>query len=731
MAYRIDLRSRPDQHFAYSGRSVLVTDLDGQVRGPLHGLFVGNTRFLSRAEISADGTQLRRISASTVGSDAFLAYHEVPEGSGVPSATAYLESAWFVGEGGRGVFRVTSYGSEPVRFELAIDLDADFADNDEAQKGERQQTADIEATWNGTERELIVAYLHPRLDRAVAITVERTDFEVRCRERTIVAQVELAPRASGVIELSVRPIYDGSRLSPTTRTTFDGAAAPMEALQTELAAELPRLTSSNSTVARAWETATRDLASLGHGLEGAPATPIAGLPLYLEFFGRDSLTIGWQALLATPRLLHDALLANAAWQGTVIDDWRDEEPGKMIHRAGGGPLSDLGVDPFDRYYGDWATPPDFLVMLGQYFTWTGDLETVRGLLPAARGALDWLERYGDLDRDGFLEYQTRSPQHGDKNQGWKDSADAIVDEHGGIPENPIATSELQGYWYAALLQAALVFSVTGDIGYAAELAGRARSLQQRFNQAFWMPDLGLYALGLGPNKRQIRSIGSNDAHLLASGIVPPKRGRRIAARLLEADLFSGWGIRTLASTHPAYNPFSYHRGSVWPVEQATAALGFARYGCWAELGRLAEGVFASTELFVGNRLPEVLSGLPRDADHPHPGIYPDSCEPQGWSASAIVLLVQSLLGLLPVAPLRLLLVDPHLPAWLPDLEIHGVKVGDAQVDLAFRRRDDGRTTYRVTDRRGSVRVIRQPPPQARGASLLGRVVAAAGSVLRS
>jgi glycogen debranching enzyme len=390
----------------------------------------------------------------------------------------------------------------------------------------------------------------------------------------------------------------------------------------------------------------------------------------------------------------------------------------------------LGIDPFIRYYGDWATPPDFLIMLGQYLAWTNDRETVRRLLPAARDCIAWCDRFGDPDRDGFLEYDTRSAK-GVKNQGWKDSDDAIVDERGSIVPNPIATSELQAYWYAGLQQAAFVFGATGDVGYAGELIASARALKRRFNDAFWMPDLGAYALGLDPKKRQIRVISSNDGHLLASGIVPVERGAALASRLMRPDMFSGWGIRTLSAEHPAYDPFSYHRGSVWPVEQATIGFGFARYGCWSELHRLAAAVFQSTDLFIENRLPEVIGGIQRDVQHPHPGIYPDSCEPQGWSASAIVLLIQSLLAMVAVAPMRLLVIDPHLPAWLPDLRLEGLRVARAQLDLQFVRDQHGRTRYHVTRRRGSIRVIRQPPPQAPGADPLGRLWFAAGSLVRS
>jgi glycogen debranching enzyme len=542
--------------------------------------------------------------------------------------------------------------------------------------------------------------------------------------------LELPARGTAELELTTTPVFDGLPAAPTPRRSFGPAVAPLEQLRSELFDEMPRLTSSNATVTKAWETAVRDLASLPYGLPDAPATPTAGLPLYLQFFGRDSLTIGWQSLVATPTLLRDALVANAARQGTRIDDWLDEEPGKMIHQARNGPLSVLGENPFLRYYGDWATPPDFLVMLGQYLSWTDDRETVHRLLPAARAALDWGFRFGDPDGDGFLEYDTRSAK-GVKNQGWKDSHDAVIDETGRIIPNPIATSEIQAYWYAALQQAAFVFVMFGDAGYAAELLREAVRLRSRFNRAFWMADLGAYAMGLDRDKRQIRTIGSNDGHLLASGIVPARRGRRLAARLMAPDMFSGWGIRTLSAEHAAFNPFSYHRGSVWPVEQGTIGFGFARYGCWEQLHQLARGVFHSTELFIEHRLPEVIGGVQRDELHPHPGIYPRSCEPQGWSASAIVQLVQALLGMVAFAPAGLMVVDPHLPDWLPALRLSGLRVGEASLDITFERTPRGRTTWRVLDRHGWVRIVRQPPPQSRGSGPLNRLLAPIGSVPRS
>ena len=718
MAHRIELRARAGQHFVYGGRALLVTNLDGWVTGRgIEGFYVEETRLLSRDELAAGGQPLKLVAASPVGGDGFLAHAEVPHLPNVPGQAVYVAVARRVGEGMREELRVENYHArEAARFDLAVRLAADFADLMEAKEGRRQQTGTVEARWDDDRRELVFRYGHPDLDRAVAVRVERAPAPPRYEDGALVVSLALRPHEAVELHLAVEPIFDGRRRN-APRRVFAGPAAPLDGVRQRLRDEAPVLTTTNATVARAWQTAIVDLASLPLGLDPGPAAPIAGLPLYQQFFGRDTLTIAWQALLAMPTMMRDTLRLNAAWQGTVIDDWRDEEPGKMIHQARWGPLSLLGVDPFRRYYGDYATPPDFLIMLGQYLAWTDDLPTVRELLPAARGAIDWLDRYADLDGDGFIEYLTRS-EKGVENQGWKDSFDAIVDENGEVVQAPIATSELQAYWYVGLEQAAAAFFAAGDRAYAAELVRKARSLKRRFDRAFWMEDEGFYALALGPDKRPIRSIASNAGHLLASGIVPVAKGPRVARRLMAPDLFGGWGVRTLSSEHPAYDPFSYHRGSVWPVENGTFAFGFARYGCWEELHRLAEGLFAATDIFVGNRLPEALGGMPRDEQHPHPGIYPESNAPQGWSASMIVLLVQALLGLRPVAPLGLLLVDPQLPPWLPDLRLEGVRVGQTELDLGFWRDEDGRTRYRVIRREGRARVLRKPVPQ--GTASLGR-----------
>jgi len=727
MTAPFELRARADQRVVYSGYSLLVTDAHGTVTGKdTEGFYVENTRLLSRQVLTIDGEALVPFAASATSRHGFLAYAEVPGAPQVPETSVYLEIGTTVSDQGlRTLIRAQNYSfgdgaaAEAARFTLGIRLAADFADIEEADSGTRRQTAEVEVRWDEGAQELVFAYLHPKLAHSVAVRIERSPVAAAWDGKALSLELALAPGRPVEIELCAVPHLDP--VQPDRRAhLLSERVGSIATVEGGLLDEAPVLTTTNATVAQAWQTAIEDLASLPLGVRTGPATPVAGLPIFQQLFGRDSLTIAGQAALAMPTMLRDTLLTNAAWQGEVVDDWLDEEPGKMLHQARRGPLSLLGEDPFVRYYGDYTAPADFLIMLGLYLLWTGDRAVIKTLLPAARRVVEWMAVYGDTDGDGFLEYQSKSSK-GVKQQGWKDSGDAIVDDDGTIIEPPIATSVVQAYAFFGLRMAAMAFAATGHVREATGRVRDAAQLQRKFQTAFWMDDRQFYAMALGPDGAPIRSISSNGGHMLAAGIVPKDLGPAVARRLLEPDLFSGWGVRTLSAAHAAYNPFSYHRGSVWPVENASFALGLARYGCIDELHRLAGAMFDSTELFAGNRLPEVLGGIARDPGHPHPGVYPTSNQPQGWSASAIVALVQALLNIQAVAPLGLLLVDPHLPPWLPDLRLEGLRVGPARLDIAFRRDRRGATSFRVTRQSGRVRVVRQPPPQAQGVSTGRRV----------
>jgi glycogen debranching enzyme len=431
--------------------------------------------------------------------------------------------------------------------------------------------------------------------------------------------------------------------------------------------------------------------------------------VYVALFGRDTLTTAWQGALLGPEMLRGTLAELARWPGRADDRWRDEQPGKLLHEAHTGPTALLNVNPRARYYGSITTSGFFPVVLAELWHWTGDRALVERLLPTALGGLEWLDRYGDTNGDGLYEYRTRSPA-GVKHQAWKDSRDAIVDEDGREVEPPIATCEEQAFVYVAKLHLAEVCWSLDRKDVARRLWREAHELKRRVNDRYWMESEGFFAMALGPSGEQIRSVSSNPGHCLAAGVVEEACVAPIADRLMAPDLFSGWGVRTLSAQHPAFNPYSYHRGSVWPVEQGSFAMGFLRYGLIEHLTRLAGAIFDAATLFEHSRLPELFSGHARSEDQPFPALYPQGNSPQAWSASTLFLIVQALLGLYPYAPLRTLLLDPHLPAWLPELTLGGLRVGDATIDLHFSRAESGRTDYRVLDLRGTLHIVRQPSP---------------------
>jgi glycogen debranching enzyme len=462
-------------------------------------------------------------------------------------------------------------------------------------------------------------------------------------------------------------------------------------------------------------------------LEGAAhewLAPGAGYPLYPRLFGRDALTAAWMiALFDQGECLEHALNLLGRMQGAAEDAFRDEQPGRIIQQASFGAAGENA--PFDRYYGDYASPLMYAVAQAFLLACRGRWPAIRAHQRAASRALDWADARGDLDGDGYLEYHTRSPL-GPRNQGWKDSENAMVREDGSLAEPPLAACELQGYWYSAMQSAAAFCLLEGDVRGAWSWTRRAGKLKRRFNRDFWVEEGGFIGLALDRHKRLIRSKSSNMGHCLASGIVETRHIGRLVRALFEEDLFSGWGVRTLAHTHPAYNPLSYHLGSVWPVENATIALGLRRYGFTREALRLVEANYRLARLWRRGQTPECIGGYPRGEYDP--GAYPQANAPQTWNGAAFGLFTQVLLGLQPVAPARTLFVDPALPAWLPEVTLHNLRIGEATVTIRFARRRTGASGYRVIARQGTLHVLRQPPVNALGVGLGSRIAALARSI---
>lgn len=733
------LRVFPDLIFAYHGRSLLVTDRAGAIANGLEGLYEHDLRLLSRLRLLVNGQPPQLDALSPVDAYSSLAYYVCPptangdddghkgeqEGGEERDRQVEIRVARFVGQGLHADIAIANHGQSEARLNLAWELAADFVDLVAVRSGKREQRAPIDVRWdaepdgNGVLR---FTYQHPHLRRGALIRLSPSPtgtpadaFAPRWDGRLLSCSLTLGPHERRAFCLTVAPVSDGAIAPPIFGCDAFGAA-PTEADRAaqRWSAAATRLETPNPTVQRAWDQAIADLASLALGMgetETELVTPAAGIPHYQALFGRDALTTTGQALLFSPVPAEGALRLLARHLGDKDDPRYDEQPGRVPQQIRDDPLALLGKAPYLRYYGDYAAPCAFLVLVGAHHLVVGDDDLTRQFLDPARRVLDWLDGPADLDGDGFLEYYSYAPG-GQKHQGWKDSGNGVVYADGRQVEPPLASCEIQGYWYAAKLLMAEVFFALGDRSRALDLARSAADLRRRFTERFWMPDERFIAFALDAQKRQVKSIVSNAAHCLATGIVDRQHATDVVRRLMAPDMFSGWGMRTLSADHPSFNPFSYHLGSVWPVENATAAFGMMRYGFHNEAAALARGIFDVAALFEQCRLPETFGGLQRDKRHPHPGIFPDACAPQAWSASAVAWLVQAMLGLWSYAPLRALVIDPHLPEWLPELTLRNLRIRDATVSLRFTRDASGHTDYRVIERAGRLHVLRQPSPQA-------------------
>jgi glycogen debranching enzyme len=397
-------------------------------------------------------------------------------------------------------------------------------------------------------------------------------------------------------------------------------------------------------------------------------------------------------MLIYPDFARGALDILGSLQAREEDDYRDAEPGKILHEIRYGELAHFKLIPHTPYYGTADATPLYLITLHAAWRATGDRALLERHLETAEGCLSWIDTYGDRDGDGFQEYQTRSPV-GYENMGWKDSGDSVVYPDGSLVRGPKALCELQGYVYDAWLRMSEVFDELGKPGRARELRTKAAALFKRFNEAFWDEELGFYAFALDGDKKKVLTVASNPGHCLSSGIVPPERAAKVVRRLMAPDMWSGWGIRTLSALHPAFNPYNYQTGSVWPHDNAIIAVGFKRYGFGAEAARIARDISGAASHFLFNQLPELYTAPERD-ETSFPIQYLGANIPQAWAAGSVFALMQAMLGFRPDAPRGKLHVDPLLPEWLPDLTVLDLRVGKQRFDIRFWR-DGGQTHYDV------------------------------------
>jgi glycogen debranching enzyme len=433
--------------------------------------------------------------------------------------------------------------------------------------------------------------------------------------------------------------------------------------------------------------ATADLKALSIFWDGRRVIS-AGVPWYASPFGRDALITGFQALLVNPDIARDALLFLAAHQGRRVDDFREEEPGKILHEIRRGELARTGEVPHTPYYGSVDATPLFIVLYTEYLQWTNDRATGEQLLPAAEEALRWIDQYGDKDGDGFVEYKRRT-ERGLRNQGWKDSWDGVPHLDGTPAEPPIALVEVQGYCIDARRRMARLYRQLGRREDAARCTAAAQLLSRRLDDAFWMEKAGTYALALDAGKRQVQCIGSNPGHLLFSRVIPEQRARRVARTLMSPESFSGFGIRTLATGQRPYNPLSYHNGTIWPHDNSIIAMGFSNYGMQKLAARVFSGEFDACRQFRHYRLPELFCGMGR-GEGDLVVSYPVACSPQAWASGAFFLMLRASLGLYPDAPRKALkIVNPQLPDMLHRLTLERLRIGDTRITLQFTRSGEG------------------------------------------
>jgi glycogen debranching enzyme len=644
------------------GSAFVVSDRGGDIyasRDVPVGLFYRDMRHLSRWQLRLNGRELDVLSAETIEYDEAAFFLIEPTGTIYKNPSVSVIRRREVARGIRESVEIQNHGIDPVHLELTFLFDADFADLFEVKDGLSKRGVP-----------------YRRVDGDVlTLGYRREDF---CRETYISApgayitdesltfRIELAPRGTweGLIEIGVG-IEAGKPLAKQAHHPDMPASLP------QWLAAAPRLDTDWHDLRSTYRRSIIDLAALRFYPDPeAPASlPAAGLPWFMALFGRDSLLASYQALPFVPELARTTLRSLAQQQATEMDDLRDAEPGKILHELRLGELAHFGERPQSPYYGAADSTPLFLVVLDEYERWTGDVATVRELEPAARAAVRWMEEYGDSDGDGFVEYQTRNPDTGLTNQCWKDSWNSIVRPDGTLARTPIATCEIQGYCYDARRRTArLAREVWGDLAFAERLESDAEKLQRRFDSEFWLPDLGFYALALDGEKAPVRTLSSNIGHLLWSGIVPMERVGSLVTHLCGEQMYSGWGVRTLADGQPVYNPIEYHNGTVWPHDTALIAAGLARYGRREEANRLAMGLLEAAR-HVSFRLPEAFAGYPRRATEV-PIIYPTACSPQAWATGAPLLLLRVLLGLEP-GPAGLS-VNPCLPDRIGHLALRGV-----------------------------------------------------------
>ncbi|WP_338662778.1 amylo-alpha-1,6-glucosidase [Pararoseomonas sp. SCSIO 73927] len=695
-----------------NGSSFLVLDHFGDAQAigsTAEGLFHDDTRFVSRLSLRVAGLRPLLLSSAVSADNAVLTVNLTnPDLTVAPDRkllrdTVHVERQMVLGTGLlRERISVRNFGDARLSTEISLSVAADFADIFEVRGQKRARRGERRAPEVRPDGSLVFGYRGlDEVERRTRLRFDPPPLGTPARDNRW--PVELEPGEHAVIEVTILCETGPEAADAPSPPGFDALLADIRNWGGARERQRAAVISSNQAFNDWFARSASDLAMLTTETEAGPF-PYAGIPWFSCPFGRDSLITAIQCLWADPELARGVLRYHAKLQATELDPARDAEPGKILHESRSGEMAALREVPFGRYYGSVDSTPLFVVLAAQYAERTGDLDLVRETWPNIVAALGWIERHGDIDGDGLLEYDRQSV-NGLVNQGWKDSWDSVFHADGRLAEAPIALIEVQAYGEAAWRGAGRLAKALGHEDEAALWTDRADALRARVEDAFWVEELNTYALALDGEKRPCRVRSSNAGHALLTGLPSPDRARRVAQTLMAPESFCGWGIRTIAEGEGRYNPMSYHNGSVWPHDNGLIALGMKRYGLNAQLERLLTGIYDSALAVDMYRLPELFCGFPRRHGEV-PTSYPVACLPQAWAAATVYASLGAMLGVSfrpEEGVIRFL--RPFLPAWLEELRIENLRLGNATVDVRLRRHDaDGGVSLNVLRRRGQVEV---------------------------
>ncbi|GAA1786635.1 glycogen debranching N-terminal domain-containing protein [Pseudarthrobacter sulfonivorans] len=642
-----------------------------------HGVFHEDTRTLSRWSLAINGHALEPLAAETKEPYRALFVGRVPRSDGHADSPLIVERLREVGAGIVEEITVRNYSLVAAECVISLSVESDFADLFEVKEARIQQRWEETRQPDGNSL-AILAILAVWQDARKGVIVKADGADVAAD--TLTYRPVIPPHGQWSTVLSVVPTVDGEARGAPFAHPAPGEMSPRDRRRQEWVAKIPKLQMGNRSIERTLRRSYDDLGALRIEDPNHPDRVVvaAGAPWFMTLFGRDSLWASVMALPVDPSLALGTLQTLADRQGTVVDPMTEEEPGKILHEVRLDVSSGLALGGKSAYYGSVDATPLFVALFGEVSRWGFAPETIAALLPHADRPLKWIRDYGDKDGDGFVEYE-RLNDRGLVNQGWKDSWDGINFADGSLAEPPIALCEVQAYVYGAYLGRSWMASDVGDAALAAEFRDRAAQLKRRFNDQFWMPDRGYYAIALDGKKRQVDACASNMGHCLWNGLIDEDKAPLVAERLMSPEMFSGWGVRTLASDMGAYNPASYHNGSVWPHDNAIIQAGLLRYGFVQEAQRLSTALLEAAEYSDG-RLPELFCGFRRDR-FAAPVPYPTACSPQAWAATTPIQLIKSLMGYYADVARGGLWMDPVLPESYGDLHITNAPMAGGRITI--------------------------------------------------